>query len=269
MRKRIITAAIGIPFLIYCLYIRGWFAETVLALLTLTGVIECYRALDAGKYHTFPWGGYLGPVIMIVFAWVFQIRNPLLLIATCMGITMAGCLLGQNPNFPDTAASIYPIFTCLMPLSMIMMMLNSTYGKVQGVALITMAFGIAFGGDAAAYFGGRAFGQHKLCPTVSPKKTVEGALFYFVGSVLLALLVRLFFTQVFHWAMPGIPAAIALGVIGGFAGQIGDLSASLLKRYSGIKDYGHIFPGHGGIMDRFDSVMFTIIVLYCYTLVLK
>ena len=71
------------------------------------------------------------------------------------------------------------------------------------------------------------------------------------------------------WAMPGIPAAIVLGVIGGFAGQIGDLSASLLKRYSGIKDYGHIFPGHGGIMDRFDSVMFTIIVLYCYTLVLK
>ena len=142
MRKRIITAVIGIPFLIFCLYIRGWFAETVLAVLTLTGVIECYRALDAGKYHTFPWGGYLGPVIMIVFAWVFQIRNPLLLIATCMGITMAGCLLGKNPNFPDTAASIYPIFTCLMPLSMIMMMLNSTYGKVQGVALITMAFGI-------------------------------------------------------------------------------------------------------------------------------
>lgn len=269
MRMRIITACIGIPLLIFCLYIRGWFAESILAVLMLIGVVECYRALQVAKYHVFPWGGYLGPVIMIAFAWLFQIRNPLLLVAICMGITMAGCLLCRNPNFPDTAASIYPIFTCLMPLSMVGMMINSTYGRVPGVALIAMAFGIAFGGDGAAYFGGRAFGKHKLCPLVSPKKTVEGALFYFAGSVCMALVVRLFCTQVLHWAMPGIPAAIALGLIGGFAGQIGDLSASLLKRYSGIKDYGHVFPGHGGIMDRFDSVMFTVIVLYCYTLVLR
>ena len=68
--------------------------------------------------------------------------------------------------------------------------------------------------------------------------------------------------------MPGIPAAIALGLIGSVAGEIGDLSASLLKRHSGIKDYGKIFPGHGGVMDRFDSVIFTLIVMYCYTLVL-
>ena len=68
--------------------------------------------------------------------------------------------------------------------------------------------------------------------------------------------------------MPGIPATIALGLIGSIAGEIGDLSASLLKRHSGIKDYGKIFPGHGGVMDRFDSVIFTLIVVYCYTLVL-
>ena len=61
---------------------------------------------------------------------------------------------------------------------------------------------------------------------------------------------------------------MVLGLLGAFAGQIGDLTASLLKRYSGIKDYGNVFPGHGGVMDRFDSVIFTLIVLYCYTLVL-
>ena len=65
-----------------------------------------------------------------------------------------------------------------------------------------------------------------------------------------------------------VTAAMLLGVLGSLAGQIGDLTASLLKRYSGIKDYGKVFPGHGGVMDRFDSVIFTLIVMYCYTLVL-
>ena len=82
------------------------------------------------------------------------------------------------------------------------------------------------------------------------------------------LICRAVFVSVFHMRMPGIPATIALGLIGSVAGEIGDLSASLLKRHSGIKDYGKIFPGHGGVMDRFDSVIFTLIVLYCYTLVL-
>ena len=269
MKKRIITACVGVPFLILCLYVRGWFAEVVLAFLTMVGVIECYSAIRTAKYNPFPWGGYAGPVLMLLMAWLINIRNPLLLIATCMGITIAGCIFSKEPNFPDTAVSVYPLFTCLMPLSMIMMMLNSTYGQVPGVALITMAFAISFTGDGAAYFGGRAFGKHKLCPTVSPKKTVEGAVCYFVGSTAAALLTRLFFVEVNHWAMPGIPAAIVLGLVGGFFGQIGDLSASLLKRYSGIKDYGKLFPGHGGVMDRLDSIMFTIIVLYCYTLLLK
>ncbi|MBQ7486419.1 MAG: phosphatidate cytidylyltransferase [Clostridia bacterium] len=269
MKKRIITSFVGLPVLFGCLYLRGWIAELVLAFLTLVGVIECYRAIRTAKYNPFPWGGYAGPVLMLLMAWLIDIRNPLLLIATCMGITIVGCIFSKQPNFPDTAVSIYPLFTCLMPLSMIMMMLNSTFGRVPGVALITMSFAIAFGGDASAYFGGRAFGKHKLCPTVSPKKTVEGAVCYFIGSTFVAVMTRLFFVKVVGYAMPGIPAAIVLGLVGGFFAQIGDLTASLLKRYSGIKDYGKIFPGHGGVMDRLDSVMFTVIVLYCYTLVLK
>ena len=68
--------------------------------------------------------------------------------------------------------------------------------------------------------------------------------------------------------MPRNSAALVLGLIGSFIGQVGDLTASMLKRYSGIKDYGKLFPGHGGVMDRFDSVLFTLIVMYCYTLVL-
>ena len=93
-------------------------------------------------------------------------------------------------------------------------------------------------------------------------------MFGVVGGTIGGLICRAVFVYAFHMPMPGIPAAIALGLIGSVAGEIGDLSASLLKRHSGIKDYGKIFPGHGGVMDRFDSVIFTLIVMYCYTLVL-
>ena len=155
-----------------------------------------------------------------------------------------------------------------MPFSMFMMMHSTMYGRVPGIALITMAFGIAYGCDIFAYLGGRTFGRHKLCPAVSPKKTVEGAVSGVLGAVMFALIIRAFFVHVLSTPMPGIPAAILLGVIGSVAGQVGDLTASMLKRYSGIKDYGKLFPGHGGVMDRFDSVIFTLIVMYCYTLVL-
>ena len=151
--------------------------------------------------------------------------------------------------------------------------LYQTYVRILHEELVpamgcTEPIAIAYAGDGAAYFGGRALGRHKLCPNVSPKKTVEGAIFGVIGGTLAGLACRAVFVYVFHMQMPGIPATIALGLIGSAAGEIGDLSASLLKRHSGIKDYGHIFPGHGGVMDRFDSVIFTLIVMYCYTLVL-
>ena len=268
MKTRLITAAVGVPFLIFVLVVRGWFAELVTALLTIIAMRECYRALSKAGYNVCTWGGYAAAVAMWPLSRVMGVLDPLLLVVAAMGISMTGVMLREKPTFPDAAASVYPLFTCFLPMSMFMMMMNSTYGVVPGIALITMAFAIAYVGDGAAYFGGRAMGKHKLCPNVSPKKTVEGAIFGVVGGTIGGLICRAVFVYAFHMPMPGIPAAIALGLIGSVAGEIGDLSASLLKRHSGIKDYGKIFPGHGGVMDRFDSVIFTLIVMYCYTLVL-
>lgn len=268
MKTRILTALVGVPLLIFALVVRGWFAELLIVLLTLIALDECYKALRTAGYQVCTWGGYAAAVVMWPLSRFMGVLDPLLLVVGAMGISMLGVLLNRRPTFPDAAASVYPLFTCLLPFSMFMMMLNTTYGRVPGIALITMAFGIAYGCDALAYLGGRSFGRHKLCPSVSPKKTVEGAVAGLLGGVLLALMVRAFFVLVLNTPMPGIPAAILLGVIGSVAGQVGDLTASLLKRHSGIKDYGKLFPGHGGVMDRFDSVIFALIVMYCYTLVL-
>lgn len=268
MKTRILTALVGVPLLVFALIVRGWFAELMILVLTLIALDECYKALRAAGYRVCTWGGYAAAVVMWPLSRFMGVLDPLLLVAGAMGVSMLGVLLNRKPAFPDAAASVYPLFTCLLPFSMFMMMLNATYGRVPGIALITMAFSIAYGCDALAYLGGRTFGRHKLCPSVSPKKTVEGAAFGLLGGILLALLVRVVFVHLLHTPMPGIPAAILLGVIGSVAGQVGDLTASLLKRHSGIKDYGKLFPGHGGVMDRFDSVIFTLIVMYCYTLVL-
>ena len=268
MKKRILTACVGVPVLIIALAAGGWIAELLIAALAVMAMIECYRALRAAGYAVCPWGAYVAAVGMWPLARLCGVLDPLVLVTAAMGISLTGVLLSREPTFPNAAASVYPIFTALLPMSMFMMMINSMFGRVPGKALVAMAFAVAFVGDAAAYFGGRTFGRRKLCPTISPNKTVEGAAFYLLGGVLAALLCRALFVHAFHTPMPGIPAALLLGLLGAVAGQIGDLSASLLKRHSGLKDYGRVFPGHGGVMDRFDSVILTLIVFYCYTLVL-
>ena len=113
----------------------------------------------------------------------------------------------------------------------------------------------AFISDTGAFFAGRAFGKRKLCPAVSPNKTVAGCIGGFVGSIagmaVFHLVVKTWFQLDLGWGV-----VILMGVIGSLFGQLGDLSFSVIKREFGIKDYGAIFPGHGGVLDRFDSVLF-------------
>lgn len=118
--------------------------------------------------------------------------------------------------------------------------------------------------DAGAYFSGSFFGKHKLCPVISPKKTVEGFVGGIVVSVVAALLSGLILTKVYSPISP-MKHYIALALSGffcGFVSVVGDLSFSIIKREKGIKDYGNLIPGHGGILDRFDSVIFVAPLVY-------
>ncbi|HBY64155.1 MAG TPA: hypothetical protein DEH78_30405 [Solibacterales bacterium] len=113
-------------------------------------------------------------------------------------------------------------------------------------------------GDTAAYYGGRAFGRHKLAPRISPGKTWEGAAFSLAGSLAFGLVYA-------HWLLPSTtwPVAAALTVAGNLAGQMGDLVESAMKRGAGVKDSGTILPGHGGWLDRVDASLFCMPVMYC------
>ena len=126
------------------------------------------------------------------------------------------------------------------------------------------------GGDTFAYFVGSAIGGPKLCPHISPNKTVAGAAGGLVGSIVCAVVAGRIFTLCFpdFSGFPPIWGDMLCGLFGGIAGQMGDLFASMVKRHCKVKDFGHIFPGHGGMLDRLDSVVFTAIIVYSYRVIL-
>lgn len=129
----------------------------------------------------------------------------------------------------------------------------------SGRYLVLIVAAVAFLGDTAAYFGGKALGRHKLWPDVSPKKTWEGSFFGLIGSVLGALTIKWLFYNDFDYT-----SLITLALVGGALGQTGDLVESVFKRSAGVKDSGKLLPGHGGIYDRVDAFMFTGVVAYMW-----
>ena len=123
-----------------------------------------------------------------------------------------------------------------------------------GRYFILIPFVLAFLSDTGAYFAGRAFGKHKLAPVISPKKTVEGVFGGVFGAIVGMMLYCLVLQHFFNFRVNYIFALI-YGVIGSAAAVFGDLCFSVIKRQTGIKDYGNLIPGHGGILDRFDSMV--------------
>nr|WP_255216203.1 phosphatidate cytidylyltransferase [Pseudenhygromyxa sp. WMMC2535] len=143
-----------------------------------------------------------------------------------------------------------PMLACVWPL----------LKKDFGPEWLFLALALAFSSDSVAYFAGRAFGKHKLYEAVSPKKTVEGAIGGLVGGVAAMLGFGHF------WLAPDLPIldAVVLGVVGSILGQLGDLIESMVKRTFGVKDSGNVLPGHGGMLDRVDGLLFVAPLVYYY-----
>ena len=136
----------------------------------------------------------------------------------------------------------------------------------QGRELVILAVFTTFACDTSAFFVGRAWGRHHMAPTISPHKTWEGAIGGFVGAVAAALALRSLL-NLGDWSLPlNYVEAIAVGCLIGVAAQLGDLLESLLKRRAGVKDSGNLIPGHGGVLDRIDSLVFTGVIVYYFVL---
>ncbi len=242
LKKRWLTAIIAIFIVCVCLFSSNpfWFLILVCALV-LVSIWECSRLLDLDNY-------YLAVNLfssILFLAGVYKMNIPFMLFSAFIPLFLLGTLVFLTSEVK--LGGIFPFYYLVFPFSW------ALYLKMKGEIVFLIAIAISvWAGDAGAYFIGKSFGRRKLHP-ISPKKTVEGALGGFlVGSVLSAL-----FLVIFGWCV--FKAFMAASIFN-VSGQIGDLFESYLKRRAGVKDSGRLFPGHGGALDRIDSLIFALFV---------
>jgi phosphatidate cytidylyltransferase len=262
MGIRIISALLGIPLLIAVLYYGNWIFTLAVAIVCVIGMHEFYGAL--GKSQTKPFGrvGYIAGLVLILTIGFYGESAAILLPAILICCTIA-CfimmILSKTARIIDLAVTILGIVYVSVFGSLLLMIRMGSYGQY----FIWLVFLLAWLGDTFAYFIGINLGRHKLCPEISPKKSVEGAIGGLIGSVIGAFVFGAAIGKStgigFNWVH-----YLVIGAGGGLLAQMGDLSASLIKRAAGVKDFGNIIPGHGGILDRFDSILFTAPIVYYY-----
>jgi phosphatidate cytidylyltransferase len=247
--KRIVTALLLIPFFLYIvLWAPQWaFLVTVAAVAVL-----CFREYaDLVARHGIAkpnlFGYAAGLLVLLLPAKVTTIFVLVAIVAMALALRVRE----MAQALPDAAALLLGVAYAFGTLrSGIELRAISPYW-------LFFALSLTWSGDMAALYVGRAFGQHKLAPEVSPGKSWEGAAASTVASVIYGAFY-------FRWLLPSVPLAGALGltVIANIAGQLGDLCESSMKRGAGVKDSGTLLPGHGGWLDRVDSTLFALPVVY-------
>lgn len=254
LKKRLASSVIGIVLLLLLLLSKGIIMNIALLLLAFVAVHEFNSAFKNAGHKPNLFMGFLfvtGVIILTVRGSVLQIEDKLhfslliFAIATLFGYLALFIFLVGHRDPIDLMINMFEMVYIGIPISMFIVMSKSS--------IIYMVLIIAFGNDTSAYFIGKMFGRHKLAPSISPKKTIEGSIGGIVGTVLLVMIGMQFF-----YPKPSISVQIILGVGGSVLAQMGDLTASIIKRYCNIKDFGKIMPGHGGLLDRLDSIIFVI-----------
>jgi len=270
MKTRIITAIVGILVLIGVLFTFDTLVfNFVIAAITLIAIHEVFKALGFGRKE-WPMYAVFVPYTLLIMLSSYQVWRRLVMPASFLMVLFFGIyLVVRNAQVDFAKASGLVMFSgivifCFYSFIRLKELLPVETCGYDAMFFILLILCFAWGGDTAAYFAGRAFGRHKLAPIVSPHKTVEGAVGGVLGSMAAGCVLTLVYSllsakynvisiqvQPKHYLV-----LLGMGAVASVLGILGDLFASSVKRQVGIKDYGTIFPGHGGILDRFDSVMF-------------
>ncbi|MFC1555694.1 phosphatidate cytidylyltransferase [candidate division KSB1 bacterium] len=262
LRNRVTVGLLGGPAILFCAFYGGYL---FLAFTLLIGFVSIYEMRLMGKaigYQVIDISSYLFCAAVFFDSYFFQMDHLYLLTLIYMVVILLEALVSDKENklhelsYKFISASYIVFF--LAPL-ILMRELDYQNGYGEGGKVVAVIFlGIWFL-DTLAYFGGKIFGRHKLVPRISPKKTVEGSIAGIIGCLIAVFAARAVFYPEMNW-----DNALALAIIIGVTGQIGDMIESFFKRKTGIKDSSSILPGHGGILDRFDSLIFIAPFAYLY-----
>ena len=278
LASRVASALVLLPLMIFVVWWGIWSVAVAVAVATVIGLLELYGAFAAGGYQPRTGLG-IGIALALVASVVLQPFVAFELLPVVLAGAILASLIAELPRHNHAgglpawaltftgALYIGWLLSHFVLLRALTTQLNpgplTPLGIEPGAAWVFLVLAVTFLQDTLAYFVGRSWGRHKLAPTLSPKKTWEGAAGGMVGAIIASLV-----------CIPvlGLPlsfgAGALLGVIGGLVGPLGDLAESLIKRRVGLKDAGKIIPGHGGVLDRADSLLFTAPVLYYLILLL-
>ena len=270
MKTRVITAVVGLAVLAVVLaFFDTIVFDFALSAICLLAIHEVFSAMGFGKKQWYLYAAAVPFTLLVMLTSSQSVRALILPFCFLLVLFLNVCQIAhvQTLDFGKLSGYVYfsgVIVFCFYSLIHLKRCLPFAQYRYDAIYFILLILCSAWGGDTAAYFAGRAFGKHKLAPIVSPHKTVEGAIGGIFGSVLAGVVLTLVYSflsashnvitiqvQPRHYAI-----LVVMGAIASVLGILGDLFASSVKRQVGIKDYGTIFPGHGGILDRFDSVMF-------------
>jgi phosphatidate cytidylyltransferase len=262
MKTRIISAIVGIILLAgaFLLYGTIWFT-IILDAVSLIAVYELLKSTGVLKHKA------LALASMIYSAYIPFLSYPILQklfvpITFIFVVSLFIIFLKKHKEirFSDISASFF--FALLYPFSFSTLILIGKETLEFSAFYLLLAFSAAWVSDTGAYFTGLALGKRKLCPEISPKKTVEGAIGGLISAVVAFVVISVIFTSIYDNLTVNYLYLLIIAPIASVLGMIGDLSASVIKREYGIKDYGNIMPGHGGVMDRFDSILFVLPFIY-------
>ncbi|MEM1483867.1 phosphatidate cytidylyltransferase [Oscillospiraceae bacterium PP1C4] len=267
MKQRVISSMIGLVILFAVLMLFNTIALNIaIAFISLLAVYELLSATGC-------WANKLTSLlamffaVMIPFFSIQAVAKNLIFICYLYVIAIFVVLLRQHERLPVEKIALSFMFSLMIPFSLsTIIYLRDRWGMTLGIFYALVSLGGAWLSDTGAYFAGLAFGKHKLAPNISPKKTVEGA----IGGAIFAAVFMLLVAWLYSLGSAALGYPITVHYITllclmpflSVVSIIGDLSASIVKRQFNVKDYGSIMPGHGGVMDRFDSALMVAPLVY-------
>lgn len=274
MLKRAVTAIILVGYAFAMLYlgtaVHYGFLDALIMSFAFVGTYEMYHTFRKSEYKN-SWGAPLLLCVAIYPLWYFLgYKGILIALSLSICLALAVFTFKAEMELKDLLATI---FSLIYPMALVSLAFAlSREFPCGGTFAISFAIFLPVFSDTFAYLVGSTLGKRKLCPSISPKKTVAGAIGGLLGSVLCAVTFFLLFDL--YAVIPvgyvsfsdsvSVRAVVfvVLGIVGGVLAEIGDLAASRIKRTMNIKDFGNIFPGHGGVLDRLDSIMFTLVMFF-------
>ena len=252
LQSRVLVAVIGVPVLVWVvLWAPSLVMMAALALLAGIGAMELQKCVSGVKRSELVGLSAICAVFTVEWYYDRPAHMALLFILEALIFFGYAIFKAGEVKFAQIMAGLFGSIAIGYSFAGFLRMESSGIHR----AYLLLPFVLSFACDTFAYFAGRAFGKHKLAPKVSPKKTIEGSIGGIAGNVVCGLLFVLVMDRAFGAGI-SYGAMALLALLCSIVAQVGDLSFSLIKREFGIKDYGHLFLAHGGVLDRFDSVLF-------------